>query len=44
LLRGEKLGQLDKRTEEMSIQAGAYAKTASDLANKYKKKSQWPFS
>lgn len=39
--RGEKLSQLDKKTEEMSLQASAFAKNAHDLANKYKKKSQW---
>jgi preprotein translocase subunit SecG len=44
LQRGEKLGNLEKRTEEMVMQASAYAENASKLANKYKKKSQWPFS
>jgi hypothetical protein len=40
LERGEKLNALAMKTEEMTIAASAFAKNASDLANKYKDKSK----
>ena len=39
--RGEKLSALQLKTEQMTEAASAYAKTASELANKYKKANKW---
>ncbi|KAL3313075.1 hypothetical protein Ciccas_008326 [Cichlidogyrus casuarinus] len=45
LERGEKLAQVEERTEEMMNQAKAYSKTAAMLAAKYEKQNKkWTFS
>jgi len=38
LERGEKLSDLEKKTEEMTLAASEFAKNAHNLANKYKSK------